>query len=192
MGRRWFNLAVLLSVLLGIAVVALWGRGRTAPLIYEFGGRERRWDLRLWNGRLSVTNTPQVVRDWRAYQAAYDEFTRQRRDLALRHGELVAQLADAEFGSPRWESLRVAQKQYVDENFRLVAPPRNIRARHDVTVRCRTLVLAAVVLPGVWLLAYWRRVHAARRLVRVGLCRRCGYDLRATPERCPECGMMPV
>ncbi len=32
------------------------------------------------------------------------------------------------------------------------------------------------------------RVLVARRRTRQGRCRKCGYDMRATPERCPECG----
>ena len=46
------------------------------------------------------------------------------------------------------------------------------------------LLIAGPPLLGVGLIGAW--VFRARR--RVGLCPSCGYDLRATPERCPECG----
>jgi hypothetical protein len=45
----------------------------------------------------------------------------------------------------------------------------------------------SLVLPAIW---GWKR-HRRRTRTKQGCCAACGYDLRATPDRCPECGTVP-
>lgn len=57
-----------------------------------------------------------------------------------------------------------------------------------------------LVIPWTWVVglatfptALWMGIHQVRKKThvsraRAGLCAACGYDLRGTPDRCPECG----
>ena len=59
-----------------------------------------------------------------------------------------------------------------------------VEQRHWVTLPYWFLACALGACPA---LRAWRIMHNARR-VPGSRCRTCGYDLRATPDRCPECG----
>ena len=65
-------------------------------------------------------------------------------------------------------------------NFIIIMPP---TPATTVVAAPHWFLCLLAGMPGlVWL---WRR---GRRKRPSGYCPDCGYDLRATPERCPECG----
>jgi hypothetical protein len=57
-----------------------------------------------------------------------------------------------------------------------------------LAARCVLLAGLTAILPLSWIALRFRTKYKTRRATRHGLCPACGYDLRASPDRCPECG----
>ncbi len=84
---------------------------------------------------------------------------------------------------------RYREEQLVDENHRFVQWILSV----DTLARAPIWLiliswLALLTLVG-WRVRLVLRSRASRQ---TGRCMQCGYDLRATPERCPECGTARV
>jgi hypothetical protein len=71
--------------------------------------------------------------------------------------------------------------------FVLDAVDNNVVHSRSLQVPIWFLFAMTAVLPVLWALRL--RAILARR--RPGHCPTCNYDLRATPDRCPECGTVP-
>jgi hypothetical protein len=112
--------------------------------------------------------------DWRCLGARYQYFKLETHSL-LGWGIVTpwSSRADREFLRPRRP-----RGSGLSEN------PRTVRV---VTVPYAWIFLAMVAGP---LSVMGVRRAKRRRAGRRGLCAACGYDLRATPGRCPECGTL--
>jgi len=181
MARRLLNVLTAVSLLLCAAVAWLWVWGG----IFYVGHRPQ-WHASAERGRLVVqpsdgSGHPLSVRI-PAPSAMLFCLVVPTMWLQRRQSRSDARPASA---GRQWQRLSVLPVSYV-----VVALQIWTEALHwGPTVSFFLWILFAVLL---WPVLRQEAADRRRRIAeRNGLCPACGYDLRATPGRCPECGVVP-
>ena len=159
MRRNLFNVAAWVSLVLCLAITAVWVRS-------------------YWRadsiGRIGQARCPGII---------------------SMPGSLSFDITRADPGNERpgprpyyyWVTSRATRQSGITVGDKRVRFWFHINARFGygfVIVPHWALAALLAVLPLLW----WRRSRRGRLLLLRGCCGRCGYDLHATPDRCPECG----
>jgi hypothetical protein len=85
---------------------------------------------------------------------------------------------------PRWRSLGFSLETTTESYPRKFVPGTSRVARGVALALPYWFIISVTgILPLLWTTRFRKKDHAA------ALCPRCGYDVRATPGQCPECGI---
>src|SRR5687768_11896561 len=175
MSSRWFTCMLAVSLLLFVVVAVAWVRSHFVSERVTWYGMGEVLGRRV-NAAYSVTSGRGQVRVLTSYFGP--KHPNPRTTYATGPAERAVT------GRELHRRVGFSYYEWVDETA--PATGWNLGGR-DVSV---PYWWGAVVLamPGaIWLAARGRRRRRWRR--ERGLCVVCGYDLRATPGRCPECGV---
>ena len=169
MTRRLLNLLTLLSLLLFLAVAALWVRSYATADAWGWAWETGAVEAGTASGRLRLSRI---------------------------------RLLDGSRYDPPWYSNITYPPKIDPPTRRLPASLGNFGFRYERGYRPGGSDSAVLLIPF-WFVACViaapaaasclavRRRRVREQRVRQRRCTRCGYDLRASPDRCPECGHAP-
>jgi hypothetical protein len=166
MVRRVFTLLSALSMVLCVAVAILWvrGRSRTYRTGWVNAGGTLNWWIECSGGEAMTCCDLYPSRQFHPGQAGW--------------------IFENEDGTRNYQIFLIVVKPTIQVGR--FAAGRDKTTGHDrmlVIAPSWVLVLGTSFLPAAYILRYRHN-----RNKQAGCCTTCGYDLRASPDRCPECG----
>jgi hypothetical protein len=182
-----------LSAMLGAAVVAVWARSRHSTDLFQDKTFELRADRALVSERgfQSAAGGFQLrfVRDERSLDMGMMEARSQPVGWYRWSGPIYPSAGPIE---PSYQSGAIHSWRGFEAQARTMSYgwTQATSRTWSVTFPAWSLVAALAVLPAAWLARPGLRWLRRRRGAKRGLCPACGYDLRASPGQCPECGAM--
>src|SRR6185437_4256830 len=186
MKPRLLNLAAGVSVLLAVAIVAFWvcSYWRSNHLYYYFVSK---------SGTVSYQEifiSVQGVMDFsHDVTSARQPIPTTQRTRGFRYFSMLVDRGTDRFYDLKsgWHVLGFGYGRST-YNYPRSGPREFTWTRTTVIVPHVGVVIVLALLPAVAIARHRRRRHRDAN----NLCPTCGYDLRATPDRCPECGAVPT
>ena len=174
MWRRLLNLLTALSLLLCVGAAAMWVRSRHA------------YDNVIWcRGRTFVRGESAGGTFGVYWMADCPD----ARALGPHHRRVPVDPFDGGWDLATGKRHQFWRFAYDDTRTLTSAPgPAQTSTPGSMVVAPYWSLTAAAGALRAWRLGATLAGHRTRRRRRRGLCPSCGYDVRATPDRCPECG----
>jgi len=184
--KRWtFNLGTALSLALLLATIAVAAWSWSTPRVISRRHLERRNAVIFSAGRIGFARIefPFPAEGWLVHAAAPGA-----RTAAVMTG-MNGRIGRLGFGVETYTTKptprgAVLVADITDSSGIAIDRPSAI---HVAVMPLWVCVLAALPIP----IFRFRTARQRRRRLGTGGCLNCGYDLRASPERCPECGAAP-